>query len=762
MASDLYIDGALIDRAAARVTLNRLALSLDAPDCLEFAERGTVLPGAYTCGATCSLYVDGVPRFLGQIRGRYPSGVGRGPIDIGYRALGCNWLANRIAITGTDGTGRVVYNLPSTDDYYVASQSGLSVGQILTNLFTLHWSQLQAAGVTSFSAVQLAALTVVPPEPVVITGRLWNAVTELLAVWCNKYAAWIDGFGAVQVQSQLAFASRTIVLDNEPAILDQISQDTSECFTRVAIRGGAWIEGAYLSVDEGTLGYGQTAADAAAWSLSDFYSPKGSADAGAISSQTSTTLTLVSDDTSKTFGVNALSAVNAEVWCYDPAATGITFQDQRRVTANTALSAGGTYTVTVDSPFSASGYRRYQIRGRYAAAALTWRKLVPVSTYVGMHLAPRFSHSFGWHPSDGAVTQTDAPVGNIVKNGVEIPFTFDIVPSDGVNPGYLVAQQPVVKAFGTIANLTIGGSSTDGIPDDIKVLVPYSKGTLTAVWPADSGGVPQYGGTAYTSDGVAETCYYDVPDWLDYHDQANLLQLAREKFDTLSNTVTEGSLTYFSKYSDLLTLGTSINIGKAEGTTGYETIAAPIRSVVLDYSPDGGPVPHITRIQFSNRLRPFAGDRLYAHPIYGGQASALAGGPNLFGISGPSTADMAAMAGQIRTAGPADPTAVLANPTAALADPTGGGVDPLSGSGVWTPNGGSIADAADWGIGGPGQQGRGPITQADRIARDQQREFTQGMAAMDREMKRINRPDPAESMKRLNADPDFPLAALTQ
>lgn len=769
MSTDLYINGSLVNRPSARITLNRLTLSLDAPDVLEFTERCTVLPGEFTAGAVCSLYVDGTPRFLGQVRGRYPSGVGRGPIDVGYRALGTNWLANRIAITNIDGTGRIVYNLPQTDDFYVASQSGLSVGAILELLFKLHWPQMQAIGITGWSETELKLLTVVPPEPVIIQGRLWNQVTELISLWCNKYAAWIDGTGYIHVQSQLTFANRTITLDYEPAVLDQISQDTSECYTRVVVRGGAWIEGAYLSLKEGTLTQGWTPAQQASWTLNDFYNPKGSSDAGAVQTETSTTLVLKSDDGTKTFATNALATLNAEVWAYNPLATGITFTEQRRVTANTALAAGGTYTVTVDSPFNQVGYSRYQVRGQYATQSLVWRKYNVVPSFVAMHLVPRFSHSFAWSPSDGAVTQTDTPAADVCLGLIQVPALFDIVPSDGIVPGYIVFNQPVVKVFGTIPNLLAGGGKTDGIPTDIKVLVPYSRGAISAVWPAnDISGNPVYGGTAYTGDGVQDTYYYDVPTWLDYHDAPNYLQLAKEKYDTLSNTVTEGTITYYAKYTDMLTLGKSLNIAKAENLTGYEAINAPIRAVVLDYAPDGGASPWLTRISFSNRLRPFAGDRLYAHPTYGSQANALYGNqwgqPSLFTAPQPTRDQMAIMGRQGRVNQGVDPTAFGTDPAAGLADPTARAADPLAAAGVWTPDAGGIAEAADWGIAGPSS--RAPVSQDEQVRRDQERaanrEFNQGVAALDAELRRMKRKDTDQGMKRLGNDPDFPIRTLTE
>ena len=98
--------------------------------------------------------------------------MGSGPINIGYKANGLNWLANQVWTTGLNGSGTISFNLPQTDPQYIASQSGLNVGQILTSLYNSHSAQLSALGITSFNSSDLAALTVVPPTRVDISGRL--------------------------------------------------------------------------------------------------------------------------------------------------------------------------------------------------------------------------------------------------------------------------------------------------------------------------------------------------------------------------------------------------------------------------------------------------------------------------------------------------------------------------------------------------------------------------------------------------------------
>ena len=633
MPSVLAINGLEINRPASRLILNRLSLSIDAPDQLEFTELRAALPGSFGSAARVTLTQDEVPVFTGQVVGSYVARIGRGCIDVGYRAMGLNWLANQVFITGTDGTGRLTYNMPRTDDgLYVASDAGLSVGEILTRLFNLHWADLTAAGITAFSQAELALLAVVPPDPVVLSGRLWNAALELLYTWHNTYQARISADGVIHVESALELPRYTIVLDEEPAIVESLSRDHSESYTRVVVRGGPDTQAAYITLGESLLVPRWTSGEESTWTINDFYAPRGSSDVGAITTQASSTVTLQSDDATLAWAENELAGLNAEIVAYNPAASGIEFSEARRITSHTALSAGGTYTVTVDLPWENSGYTRYSIRGQFADLALVWRAYDIAPDYVANHLVSRLSHSAPWHPSDGIVTQTTHPQANVCKDGVEIPVTFQIVPSDGVDRGYIVFDEPVVKVFGSQASLIVGGSSVDGVPDDIKCLIPYSRGALQAVAPETG-----YEGTAYAVDGLERTLHREYPQWLDYRDAASMATLASEVLGTVKDTVVEAQITYLDLYR-YWGLGVAIDLSQADGTIGLEDINAPVRTVTIDYQSEAS--IYTTILSISNRLRPFAGDRLYVHPSRGYSAGYSFSGPGVL----PPPADWAAAA----------------------------------------------------------------------------------------------------------------------
>ena len=567
-----------------------------------------------------------------------PIGIGSGAIAVGYLCLGLRWQANNIWITASDGTGSMVWNLPTTDPDYVAASSGKSIGDILKQILDQHSTQLTAIGITGYTLAELTALTVVPPEPVTASGRLWDSLADILTQWMPNHAIWSDAAGLVHVNDTSALPSTTLTLDTDPVTLESITKDHSEAFTQVTLRGAANVQGAYLSLGEGTLAWDQLPADEATFTILDFYSPKGAADAGPVSSMTSTTLTLTSDDPTQTWGVNDLSTMGAYVWAFDPVAVGIGFSEQVTVTANTSLSAGGSMTITVDPPFNNSGYTRFQLRGNRTVQALTWRKLKVVPTWVAQHLVKRFNHSFPWSPVNGLVVQTMTATGVVCWSSGhtppynEFPWPFEIVPYDGVTDGYLILNEPAPKAYSSQATLQTPGASVG--PDDLKVLVPYSLGPLSVTVPS-SGGVPYFDGSAYSVNGVQRTLYRDYPQWLDSRNTTDMTTLANEILKTVHDTVYEGSLTYHGKATAWLTLGKSLNIARYGGTTGWESIAAAVKSVTLQWPQSGADIWR-TGLQFSSRRRPFSGDRLYLHPAFGsqGQLGGLGGaGWNPFGLT---------------------------------------------------------------------------------------------------------------------------------
>lgn len=632
MSSVLTIDGNVIDLDASRVSIQRLTLSVDQPDMLEFGEHGASLPFTWHDGQAVTLTVDGTLRFVGSIQGVYSGGIGEGPIAVGYRALGLKWAAGTIPITNPqDGTGVIQLNLPSTDQNFIAELSGMSVKEILIYLFDGHATALASVGIVGYNAADLNALTIVPPTQAGVLfqgGSFIDQVEYFVQNWYAQYVIYVEyqesdgqATGILRVVDSSAFTPTTFTLGTDPITLDEISRDASQCFTRCVLRGFADVEPAYLSLAMATLKEAFTAADKTVWTWYDFARPGGAIDSGTITALSSTQITVQSSNPAETWATNYWNGIEAQIQLINPAATGIEFTENRQITACSTLDAGGTATITLDQPLVNSGYTQYYIWGQPPEVSNTWRLYDIVPSYVKDHLVKQFSHSVPWGTSSSAVVQTNFPAASICYSPsgqppyIEWPATFEILPETG----QIRFSEPVVRPFGTLPNLIKGGVYTDGIPSDIKVLVAYSRGTLTAVYPPDVDGQAQFDGTAYTQDKITRTLYRDYPQWRWGNDLTSYQQLAQQIWYTVSNTVVSGSLTYYGKLSSALDRGKAANVAGAT-TTGFEAINAAIRTIVLEY-PQTGPTPWLTRLSFSTVRRPFSGDTLYAHPMFAhGQA----------------------------------------------------------------------------------------------------------------------------------------------
>lgn len=626
---------------ATRMVLDRLALSLDQPDELEFHEIGATLPGAFHSEQAVTLTDGSTTLFAGWIFKRSPDGFGVSSGRVGYRCLGLSYGAALIAVTAADGTGTMAFNLPSTDPYYSANEAGLSVGTIISQVIVQHSTQLTAIGVSTDSTTtsQLAALMVVSPDPVYISGNsLWVQLQQFLMQWYgSRYCLRIEPSGLVRCWDTFSLTVETITLDSDPAVLVSMSEDTSESYTQVVLRGRDDVEAAFFSLHDNTLigeqiggsGPGWTAAQQAAWDWSQFAYPQNGYDQGTITALTSTVVTIQSDYATAHWATNFWDGIQGTIAVINPIITGLGgFQEVRHVTANSAMTAGGTCTITLDRPLASSGYTRYQMVGYPIGLSQVWRKYVLSNPYVAEHLVQQFNFGVPFQIGMGNTSLVTTPIAAIeyTQAGITqiVQVTLQIVPFDGTNPGYVLMNNPVVQFTSTQAQLNAGGSSVVA-PSDVIVMVPYSRGALTVTSPSGGG----YAGTAYSLFGVQRTLYRDYPNWIDAGNTSNMQTLADNIAVTVDNAIQEGSITYLDKYTNALPSGNwpiALNIAKATGTTGYESMAAPVRSVELVWPQDGAAI-WVTHLSFSTRRQMYSGDRLYVHAMYasGGFGEQMAG-----------------------------------------------------------------------------------------------------------------------------------------
>lgn len=516
----LQINGSTINRTTSNVVLNRLHRSLDEFDVFEFTELNPI-PGTWTEGSSIALFDSaGNRRFAGQITSKHYGFDKALGWQIGYTANGLKYLGNLVAVTNPqDGSGLIAYNLPPTDPRYIQSFAGLSVGTILSDLFTDHATALAAYGINSFNSSDLTSMTLVPTNPVYIQGpTFFDAIDSFLQQWYPSHACYIDPngplsggvpTGVIRVVDTNAFPSNTLTLGSDPVdpASIRISRDVSQCYTRVEVRGQAWVQAAYLSVLDGTLTPSWTSTQQTDWTWQSFVAPSGSVDSGTVSSLTSTDFIATSSNSSETWSANQWSTEEAWVYLINPVVTGITMTEYRQVTANAAMTAGGTASVSwsTATPLQNSGYTLYHIIGQDPGTESdVWRRYTIVNSYIAQHLMPIFPVGVPWG-TQGSVVLTNTPIGSVCWSTpgtpyfTEFPAQFEVIPADGQIRFY----EPVVKYFNTQANLNTGGSAVTA-PSDIKIVVPYSKGPLTAVAPGDTGGAlitltVTSGGSNYTS-----------------------------------------------------------------------------------------------------------------------------------------------------------------------------------------------------------------------------------------------------------------------
>lgn len=623
VTSSLYINGTLVDRAANRITLNQLSFGIEHEESLDFTQEiAPSFQGTISEGQSVKLTMtDGtttVTVFNGQVASHVPNNIGTGTISIGYHCVGIRFLANNIFTTGSDGVGTVSFNMPFTDDNWFVNLSALSVGQIVQNYLGLHNTQLSALGITLPPAADLAPLTVVPINLVVLSGRIIDAMNGFLAQWSPKYQLYIDPtslqFRIVDVTNPANTDTFSLDCDDDPITVDSLSVDTTNCYTRVVTRGLANIDAAILDQIALTLKPGWTHTQETNWTLSDFLSPSNSC-TGTLSSLTTGSVTVTPTKGVLSWPINYWNGGTISLIL---AGGGVQMSIVREVTSVSACAAGGSATVVFDVAIDSLSYTTFEIRGMITGDNLVWRKYVIPDTVVrasdnspiNRHLVKRLSHSVAWAPIDNSVALTISPQGEVYYSSGAFFATFQIYPTnDGITPGYIIFDQPTCLISGSSQASMLAGHP-DQVPTDVKVLLPYSQGALSAQAP-----VSGYEGTAFTEYGIQRTWYRDFPDWKYAQQSNNMGQLAQQILDSVKNAVVSGSLTYYGCPIQAMQLGRGLNItgGLADGTI-LETMNIAVRQIHVTW-PEGAGSAQVCVFEFTNRRKPFLGESLYLHPV---------------------------------------------------------------------------------------------------------------------------------------------------
>lgn len=615
-------------KASGPILLDRWEWSYDGIDTLEFHETGVVLPGSWTTGKSVSWSQSGTTYFNGVITEKHFN-HGRDKWSIGYTCLGYKYLANLIPVTAVDGTGVQAYNLPPDDPDYLASYAGKTVGQILTDVFTQHSSLLSAQGISTdaTTTAQLANLTVTPPEPVYFQGdRLWNAVEQLLAQWQRNHKAYIHpSNGKIRFYDLTnATNSATITLGTDPVVPPTLTKDTTNCYPRVVVRGKGKIASVYLSLGASTLTEAFSAGDKTAWKWSDFAQPGDAYDSGTVNSVlSSTSVRITSSNALTMWSTNFWSTRQARIQLFNSLGTSLTWHEERPVTANTSLSAGGTSDITLGFALENSGgsaYTSYKLIGTYGplTGSFTSRNntyrlynVVTPGNYIEAHLVKKFPVPEPWYNYTGnSVQMTSYPEAMIIKSGTGYTVPFQVLPSTG----QILFSEPTVKAINQQSTLDTGGGGV-AVPDDIYAMLAYSRGALTSTYPADVLGSPFYSGTSYSIEGISRTLTVDVDAWSYAGNQTLMDTYAQMLHASVKDSVIEGDITYLGKWDFVNSPDCKIQIAATGYTTGWESTDLPVIGQTLVWNNDGDGTNFTTSARVSTKRNPRTGDRLYTHSL---------------------------------------------------------------------------------------------------------------------------------------------------
>lgn len=652
--STLKINGSTIDRDAADVVIESLLYgNPEGPDVLEFTQHCTTSQ-AYLQRSSVELLIDdgggggSVRRFYGRITGASPDASGG--ISWKYRAEGGSYLADLVSVSHPQrGTGESpVYNAPPDDLDYDAGLVGLSMGDILTELLTVDEiaTDLWNAGVEAYTAAppydtagatppvlkaatvaDFALMTIVPLEAIRFSGqRLWSQVMDFVRSHAPTFRLRIRPDGTIRCTDTRTLTPRTLTVGTDAIRPPTLARAGGDCVTAIRVRGRDDVEAWWFSLVSGDLEEDWTAQEEADWTWDDFARPAQGYAACTITAQGTNTVTVSVDDGLDEWGADYWPGILAHVTLIDDAASGaITYQITRRIIANTALSSGGTSTLTLDVDLPAgSAYDRAEIVGipagshvhrRYkfastrqdAAARIVRRFPFPVATGdlgLGYQGAARTSRPFGWN--------VKASSGFNVGQPFILQFSIYTDPDD--NLVKIITAEPTIAPWTLPADRDIGGNAVTK-PDDIRVLAPVSKGPLEIRVPA-ADDAPPWEGRAYTIHGLEFELVLDLDGWLYIGDESRATTFAQDLLDSLKDPVITGAVEVIGFDADALDAGgiESIELETAAGFDALDDdlvgVPLPVQSVELRWNTAPGSATNFTTVvNLSNRTFPYHGGR---------------------------------------------------------------------------------------------------------------------------------------------------------
>ena len=528
--------------------------------------------------------------------------------------------------------------------------------------------RIDARTVADLTGVSSLLSELKPSKPTTFEGNnLFQAIRAVLQAVAPNHALWIDyvretppGGGATTTFGILRFTDcgtrtteipLTFGIDPNP----QIQRNYSPCFSRVTVRGGANVQPMILTLSGGDLiekfahppVYATNAAAKAAWNLAVWLDQderkvtgtclcrRPNTIPGDPPDPTSPLLTdpgwlYIDPDPSEAAGELSWGA---DAWDQDSGSYGGHLYIHREngaggsewttrdVVGNTVQAAGGKSYLQLSADLPGTDFAKFAMTARRWPGLNTYRRYeIMAKTLDGANVAERAMTSF---PSLLPWTNSDGSPGSLTRTGIaEVTVEIDGVANtafvgfeiDKQNKS-IIFDRPLVTIFGSSDLLITGGTGVDGVPDEIRVLLPVAQGVLEVTAPADSGGLPVYSGTCFTQDGIQRTRYVNNREWISEADTGQMTAWANRLLEATRDTIVEGSATRYGFYP---VDGPGSWLSWADpcwpvGTFGR--MASDVRGCTITWNHAGNPSPIITTYSLSNRRQPYAAQqpRVY-HP----------------------------------------------------------------------------------------------------------------------------------------------------
>ncbi len=490
-----------------------------------------------------------------------------------------------------------------------------------------------------------AALTVIPPFQLSFCGeRLLQSVESVVQTCHPNHWLQVDPAGNIRLLDQRLCTNNTVTLGgSDPRwLMPSLHRDHSDSYSQLIVRGDVDVSGVYLSVlptamtgtivyngplsggvnvntgglypDFAFAGYTTNAAAIAAWTPSSYQqlSLQGGQDQGSCTCSSTTQVVITSSNTALTLTADELdqtaTGLHATLTVLTQVASGLQQLFSSLVIANTAMTAGGTSTLTVATPLPSTSYNAYFLTFSSQAGNVVYRRYVAVNPAIGAQLQQYFPYQFAFTNAAGnSAALTSSPVGMVLWSASgsapwnESDFSVSVDPTSGT----ILFPSPTALVY---------GSGTVTPPSNVMAFLPVANGDLQVFAPSSL----TYAGTLYTVEGIKRTKTITLREWTAQGSNANIQTFCNEQFDSIKDVVVEGKLEYLGLPTLYLTPGQAVSIAGAGYTTGYESLALPVSSIEVMFHPGPDGTSYFSTLELSNRRMRYSGE-VYTRPTAAAQ-----------------------------------------------------------------------------------------------------------------------------------------------